>query len=489
MKASNNTTCPSLDNRETTGGTAENPATARAAHNARRLRRTAFLRRENLRFAGALEEGFEERVKTAIFMNGDVGATQCRATHKQVHKLIGNLRACCGKAAFREFLNPTAFSFMGGLTCKNKLCQVCNSERKRKLRSKYMKYFEEHDEIREQTDAMHLVLTVPHNAAGGWRGRSMYCVELLAAFNALRKEKEWKRMVYAGELSVEFTRGKNGLHVHIHALVLAHHAMGSRNALHAWILAKWNRLTIDTLATRQAFTADQLVAIRAGLPAGERYDSLPGSLDPRGATHIGLESLYVTSDTEKPGYRHDPSTGRYKRYVKAPDPAEYTRGVLECLKYHFEPLCLKSGGGWDADAVFALAPLLYRKRLYSKFGAFYGVKELNIQDASLKEEIDAMLEAEGHDVVVHPESGEIAEREEYTYTCADAGKARVDDQGRIRLLGTRSHLPGSGLREAVMAMAEAAYMDKVRQRKEAMAAAGQSKANSFTNNIDKYGYD
>lgn len=65
---------------------------------------------------------------------------------------------------------------------------------------------------------------------------------------------------------------------------------------------------------------------------------------------------------------------------------DLVKGVLECLKYHFEPFAIENDNGeLNVCLLTNLLPNIYRQRLYTKFGAFYGQKMLNVTDEALTE--------------------------------------------------------------------------------------------------------
>ena len=443
-----------LDNREVTGAAGSpDPAAARSTANKRRAMRVQYLRRQNLQFADALESRLRDFTRIAEEWGGIEARNEVAASRPKVTKLIGNLRGCSSASMFREFVGDGAYSYIGSHTCKNRLCQVCNSERKRRVRSRYYRYFEERPDLLKDYDAMHLTLTVPHGLQG-WRGEKVYLKPLGEAFHQLRKMRFWKQRVHAGEMTVEFTHGPAGLHIHIHAILLVHRAADSRNGLHSEILREWNQLTVDPGAARQVFTMDQRWGIRRslGYMGDGAATELIDQLDPRGSTLVGLRSLYVTSETERKGYRFDAALGRWIRYCKSDDPKDMAAGIMEGLKYHFEPLALKKeGGGWDADLVIRLAPVLHGQRLYRKLGAWHGEKALNLADASAAEEVDEML-AEASEVVLHPETGQEADRAEYRYVAADVAVVKIDREGRMRIGGKVRPIESRNIRDALAAL-------------------------------------
>jgi hypothetical protein len=458
---------PFLDKKGTIGamGAPDGGASPALSPNKRRHQRIAALRRENLRFADALDARHRGRVLEGFESGGVEGGNDAAATHPKVAKLIGHLRACSSTSMFRQFASDSSLGYLASHTCKNRLCQICNSERKRRLRSRYWRYFEENPKLLEEFDAMHLTLTVPHTSEG-WRGQRVYIKELGAAFNAMRKMRFWKQMVHAGEMTVEFTKREQGLHIHVHAVLLVHSVTRSRNKLFAEVLEAWNGMTIDGART-DTWTDERMAGIRksVGHLSEAEFEGLVGRMDPRGSTLVGLRSLYVTSEVEKPGYRYDADLGRWIRYCRSGNPRDLSAGIMEGLKYHFEPLALKDAEGrWDVDLVHELAPVLYGQRLYRKLGAFHGVKELNIQDVSGPAEVEEMVENAG-DVVVHPETGVEARRAEYRYLVADVAAAVVDPvDGRMVMRGPARLVEAETLAAALRAMVSGAIAAAVLKR-------------------------
>ena len=199
----------------------------------------------------------------------------------------------------------------------------------------------------------------------------------------MRKKPFWKKQVYAGEYTVEFTRGKNGLHIHIHALLLVKKEFQNRNRLYRNLFKAWNQQTTSEDANRQEFSQDQKkgIAKALGMTVGSEYfEAFFAKLHPSGSTLCSLESLYVVKDGKK-------------RYVKKGDEKDFMAGIMECLKYHFEPCKIKneedgshfSGGVFKKDSgqfnvelLFEVLPAIYKQRLYAKIGAFYGDPRLNM---------------------------------------------------------------------------------------------------------------
>ena len=357
-------------------------------------------------------------------INDYLGTNPQEITPEQLEHLLDYrlaLSSCCHYSLFREHKSNGAKEFIGAHTCKHKLCPICNAQRSKNMRRKFLAFFDKNPELLRGYDFMHLTLTVPHQSSGG-RFKGFYATELMKTFNHMRKRAFWKRMVYAGEFSVEVTKNDSGLHIHLHALLLVEKSTQNRNELHAQILTHWNKLTAGA-GTRQEITEKEKQAILKGNKALTKWEV--DQLDPTGATFIGLESLYISSKVQKKGYRHCKHSGLWKKYLSPKDGEVFMAGIMECLKYHFEPIALKEDGHLNCALAAEILPAIKGQPLYRKFGAFHSgtknahpdAKMLNInssKDAEIDEEIEAILEETGSEIE-NPETGTPAEREEYEY--------------------------------------------------------------------------
>ena len=304
-------------------------------------------------------------------------------------------------------------------TCNHRLCTICNNLRAKKLRRKFNSFFSDENidfniqkkykhffsplllsignntvsgaMIMQSMDFMHLTLTVPHNN-GVWNGKTYYAKELLQRFNTMRKFEWWKNTVFAGEACVETTQSeKNGLHIHIHALLLVpKHIRRSRNFLYGKILENWNSLTIDQSIEKidlKTQDTDRYIGISNSLQCiddNKTYFKILNNIDNRGSTLVGIKNLYkeVTAETyarlKNGKFMQD---GKCYKYVNSANTKEMVKGIMECLKYHFEPCSMEDDNGkLNVPLLCELLPNIYRQRLYVKFGAFFGVKKLNVSE-------------------------------------------------------------------------------------------------------------
>ena len=336
--------------------------------------------------------------------------------------------------------------------------------------------------IARRFDMMHLTLTVPHRA-GGWRGVDFYAPQLLEAFNEMRKAKWWVRLVFGGEYTVEVTNGEGaGLHVHIHALLFVDKYINrSRNKLYAHIMRRWNALTVDEGNPRSQYLrpeecpadkerADGFRKSFASMSDSEYADHVL-SIDWRGSTLVGLKSLYheVTRE-EADRKRYPPKTlfeenGKLYHYCRAGSMESTMKGVLECLKYHFEPCVLENEDGvLDLVMLQKVLPAIYKKRLYGKFGGFYGVSRLNVMEDPLNVD-DLLTEAAANAQEAYdPATGQPAEATEYHYVVADARHIRFHKEKPLAYLPpsmvkhmVHTHGGSSGLGAAIAALVLVGY--------------------------------
>jgi hypothetical protein len=455
---------PFLDNKETLGMTSglkrqpKKPGFQKPTEK----ERVAFSRKRSNRFSSLKREA-QKMSKALSIWNAENTDRITPEQQECIVRLGKSLNSCCNRTLYREHLSNKALELVAGMTCKHKVCPVCNSNRSKATRKKFLSFIIEEAHLAENYDFMHMTLTVPHvestegKETAGWREKEFYAKELISTFNLMRKSEEWKRLVYAGEYCVEVTKNNSGLHIHLHALVLVHKHEGSRNTLHRFVLQHWNRLTVDRSFHRNPFTAEQREAIKKG---NKRLTDMDvAMLDPQGATLIGLESLYVKDPKRKSG----------KRYINPADTSDLVAGVMECMKYHFEPMALKKpDGSYDFELLTELLPNIFRQPMYQKFGAWRGEKRLNInENPSNAEDIKQQLDELGHDNVINPETLEVAMREEYEYVLLNpAAVYHFQQEGnrpQVRKRAKRHYLPmARSLPDALRQMVDLAVADMSR---------------------------
>lgn len=333
--------------------------------------------------------------------------------------LRSDLQRCGNHTLYRQYPSNGALEYICAQTCKNKLCPVCNYERSRQIRAKYYRYFKKNEIVDRKTgevfkksdfDFMHLTLTVPHTKKG-FRGEEFYAQELMKEFNYMRKKPFWQKHVFAGEFGCEITKNDNGFHIHIHSLLLVRKSKQNRNKLYREIFRAWNMQTVDEFRLKTKFEKHEIEGIQKSFgyeKADEKeksnIDFFIRQLNPAGATLIGLENLYCYNKKKlSKNDRWSKDRQKWKHYVNPKDENSLLAGILECIKYHFEPVCLNSDGVYDFDTLKEVLPKIYRKPLYRKFGAFHAVAELNV-NSKIEEEIEEVMEEHGRDHTINPET-------------------------------------------------------------------------------------
>lgn len=376
----------------------EKTTRSRKEDNTKRNKRLLQLKKQNL------------QLKQELQMYIQTGAVLGR--NKELSdKLVRSLSKCAATALYGA--DSTGITLLTFLSCRHKLCTVCNWDRQKKIRRKYIRWFDLNKKlalcdngkvctksravekgftIKEcvDYDLFHLMLSVPHTIEG-WRGNRFYFRQICSAFNVMRKKEDWLQLVYGGQFGLETTRNLNGYHIHIHALLFVKKEKRSRNKLHRVVLYWWNRLTIDESNRRGAFTAEEIEAIRAGNRTLTLEDV--AAMDPRGATIIHLETVYYLTKSGQ------------KRYVSNKDSAGFIPAILETISYLFKPKVFCSDDDiFDVEAICDLLPEVYgNKSLYSKFGCLFGERSLNVRDDSLLEDMEELN-------AIDYETGEVLER-------------------------------------------------------------------------------
>lgn len=375
-------------------------------HNVRRWNTIQVLKRKNLELSSQIMQAlptFESKKRPYM------------------EKLSKHLGACSSLSLYAEDLSGKVTGITGH-QCGDKLCFVCNSQRSKATRRKYLHFFSENPTLIEiidkkgntkvvtrlqynrdykgqsyslvNYDVMHFTLTVPHSAEHGFRGQKLYYSEFTKCLTELRRLKFFKTMILGGEYGIETERKESGAHIHVHGLFFVRSAMQNRNHLHRHLLLNWNRLTIDEKAKRVEFNESDFVSIKKGNKLLTDDDCR--KLDPRGATFIGLNNIYTYNEAKEKVYSLNTTN---KRFMK---------GVMEAIKYHFEPLFFdKENKTFDLQAIADIKPLIAGKPLYKKFGCLVGETYLNLSE-NIKQEFNEALQSLDGDV--DPGTGEIIER-------------------------------------------------------------------------------
>lgn len=366
-----------------------------------------------------------------------------------VETLLRRLNTCGSHMIFRNMLKTNELTFCGAKTCNHRMCSICNYLRSKLVRYKYITFFDKNPQLLKDNDAFHLVLTVPHDR-DGYQGEKFYAKIIKDKFARMRECKWFRKMVYGGFYALEITLNNeaSGLHIHIHAFLLVRKTQQNRNTLYKKILAYWNR------ATKQGndipLSQEQMVFLNNVVQDKKLINKLKGN----GATMIWLESLYVTSKKKKKGYKYDQRTGLWKKYVY-PGQNDFVRGVIECIKYHFEPTAIGNDGLFDLELLKIILPNLRYLRLYDKFGKLSNATKDPHPDAyllniSTKIEADDWIELSDGSIE-DPETGTITTSRDYKYLLVGVEGIRVNDDEKITIPHSaikRSFPPGTTLKDA-----------------------------------------
>ena len=418
--------------------------------------------------------------------------------------LIKSLRACGGMSLYSyDGAKIELISFLG---CNHRICNICNWDRQKKIRRKYLRWFDGNPALfvlngkdgkgqkvvtaaqrqkwlsKGYTEAgqvryniMHLMLSVPHTE-NGWRGSRFYFRELAKQFNFLRKKTEWLYWVYGGQFGLETTKNANGYHIHIHALLFVRNERQNRNKLHKVILYWWNHLTIDENNKRGKFTEEEVTAIMRGNRTFS-FDFV-NTLDPRGATIIHLQNIFVCKTTDD-GYSlkenivindYDPKGGylsiihsksyektdnceKVKKHIDINDwkTEDFIGAVLETISYLFKPKVFAIGDQYfDCESIIELLPYVHNNRsLYSKFGCLMGEKTLNVHDDTLLEDMTEAADLKG-------EEGESCAKE--FFITNPNNTYSTDKQIRLKRHNTGTvTIPASCTSEAVKILYESSF--------------------------------
>ena len=344
-------------------------------------------------------------------------------------KLADNLRRCSCPSLYAQGLDGKDTRYIGSVRCDSKSCFVCNYARQKQVRRKYWAWFADNREVylvqeegkaakyvtktqynekykderilqRVEYDLMHLTLSVPHYPGTGFCGHKYYFEDIAKLYNRIRNKNEYfKAHVIGGEYGIETTNPEN-LHIHIHSLLLVKRERRNRNKLHFELLKAWNRLTVNPENPRTEIPREVWPKIAAG---NEMIDeAYIRALNPKGATLIGLETIYTK----------DPQSGQKVRSYEWNSKA-MLRAVMETISYHFSPTAFdKKDKTFNLELLAELLPVIHGKQLYRKFGCLHGEKSLNVRTSeSDEDEFDQQVyvdDATGE--VVDTETGEVIDR-------------------------------------------------------------------------------
>ncbi|MFZ1806877.1 MAG: hypothetical protein WBO10_01925 [Pyrinomonadaceae bacterium] len=302
-------------------------------------------------------------------------------------------------------------------TTKHRLDPVYNQFKAQALRSLVKSWLQE-EEVWKKFQPMHLVLTVPH-PGGEYKGQKFYAKEMDRQFRLLRDQKFWKKYIHGGIKCFEVSRkGKNGLHIHIHALVLQRPEF-SRNQVHAEILEAWKQMTGAYLVHYET------LFVHKRAEEGNNRSPWIMETDERGNK--------IWDDTRQEWKRKKFYLDDRESWFAALDEPKkveaYTKGVLECIKYHFknDSFRKKTDKGsyikneWDIDLIAEILQHSKSMRMFDRFGHLYNDARLSLTSVERLAAVQMEKEQDGfteeHDGVedkqVNPWTKEPAKKGEY----------------------------------------------------------------------------
>lgn len=324
-----------------------------------------------------------------------------------------------------EHYSPHGIAFM---CSKHRIDPVWNYIKSKKLRASVHNWMKT-ERIHEQYQPMHLVLTVPHPGGiwippGETKGLTFYAKEMVEKFNLMRKTKLWNKYIYGGLLCLEITRkGANGLHIHIHAMVLQRPEY-ERNEVSNFISSEWQRLTGGVRCWYET-----LYIHRRANPENKRSPWILET-DERG-------NKVWDQDRQEYKKKKFYLDNRYEWFSALSQEEKfntYVSGVLECIKYHFKYESFKTGrkingtkvDEWDIQLIADVLRYSKNLRMYDKFGKLYGVQRLSLSYIEKEADKDLLvgvttINPEGDGVenqVINPFTKKLAIKGEYARVLA-----------------------------------------------------------------------
>lgn len=125
----------------------------------------------------------------------------------------------CGKTYVVHKDGPAKYRYLHSFHCKKKYCPRCSRKKRNKLLAKYSDFFEGEagSDLMARYDLAILTVTLRHGKGSrqGW-----YFDELKTHWRNGLKYGAFKKYLAGGIYTTEVTHGRNGFHIHRHALVL-----------------------------------------------------------------------------------------------------------------------------------------------------------------------------------------------------------------------------------------------------------------------------
>jgi hypothetical protein len=292
---------------------------------------------------------------------------------------------------------------------KNRVCYIWNYVKERKVRHIYFKFIEENIDSLKKFIPVHLVLTVPRNEKGEYKGEKFYGHLLLKDFNRLRTLPFFDLYCYGGEYGLETKKGKTtpGLHTHLHSFSLLYekpnfekirkNARATAKEIHKLLYFFYLNYGDKLWNIEKIYPKKKDLAIQQLKKVAERVGTNPKFFQKvlihfweqlTGGHQVHVERLYTKQRNEKGEIEYNYKVSKEgtllkeikKDYInKHSTPEKYAEAILECIKYHFKPDIFNDEfGNFDIPLIGKILAETKRKRLYSRFGAFYKIPELAI---------------------------------------------------------------------------------------------------------------
>jgi hypothetical protein len=292
---------------------------------------------------------------------------------------------------------------------KNRVCYIWNYVKERKVRHIYFKFIEENIDSLRKFIPVHLVLTVPRNEKGEYKDEKFYGHLLLKDFNRLRTLPFFDLYCYGGEYGLETKKGKTtpGLHTHLHSFSLLYekpnfekirkNARATAKEIHKLLYFFYLNYGDKLYNIEKIYPKKKDLAIQQLKKVAERIGTNPKFFQKvlihfweqlTGGHQVHVERLYTKQRNENGEIQYNYKVSKEgtllkeikKDYInKHSTPEKYAEAILECIKYHFKPDIFNDEfGNFDIPLIGKILAETKRKRLYSRFGAFYKIPELAI---------------------------------------------------------------------------------------------------------------
>jgi hypothetical protein len=313
--------------------------------------------------------------KSEFLVDKDTGELKdFEALYNTYYDLQKPLRAVL--AEFKED-RKKGYQILMSQYSRNKIDSIHNYKKSKTARRVWIEFLKSRPELIRDYLPMHLTLTVPH-PDGKWRGQSFFSKELVKEFNLMRKNKAFQGFVFGGAYNVETTNSKagNGNHTHLHALIFQKQGY-EKEEVEQWIKKEWSART----GAMEQFVKYQNLYVHQKDESGRwKVETLPEQTYLE--TDANGEEREVLVKPERHIKKRFELTNENEWYQNLSDQEKIEQmsiGILETLKYHFKEDAFKDkNGNYDVEFIHEILKEGKGLRFYSKFGAFYGVEELNI---------------------------------------------------------------------------------------------------------------